>query len=111
MERSYCLNDKVTVKFDPEDGAFIKRLYAAFGELERLQAHHLDGGTDHFLRTVRSMREILDSLFDVPICGPLFGDIRPGAPAGDSPLWRNLLCAVMSQAGIAPPGPSEGGGG
>ena len=103
MERSYSLNGTVTVKFDPDDEAFIGRLHSSIDELERLQAHHFEGGLDQFVQTVRSMREILDSLFGTPICDPLFGDIRPGALAGGSPLWRNLLCAVMTQAGIASP--------
>lgn len=97
---SYKLNGAVEVTFNPKDPAFVERLYSAVDELNRLQAHHFDGGIDHFLHTVRRMREILDSLFDVPICDPLFGDIRPGALAEGAPLWQNLLYAVISQSGI-----------
>lgn len=97
---SYKLNGAVEVTFNPKDPAFAERLYSAIDELDRLQAHHFDGGVDHFLHTVRRMREILDSLFDVSICAPLFGDVRPGAFAQGAPLWRNLLYAVISQAGI-----------
>lgn len=108
---SYKLNGAVEVTFNPEDPAFVERLYSTIDELNRLQARHFDGGADHFLHTVRRMREILDSLFDVPICEPLFGGIRPGALAEGAPLWRNLLHAVISQAGIkkAITSVSEGG--
>ena len=47
------------------------------------------------------MRALLDGLFDVPICDALFGDIRVDASSDGSPLWVNLMLAVMGEVRTA----------
>ena len=102
----YRLNDRVTVRFNPTDMGFLEKLSSAFEKLDAIQeevraskesitderevfplARELDG----------KMRAILDTLFDVEICEPLFGPMNLFASSGGLPVWANLMLAVTEE--------------
>lgn len=102
--QTFKLNDAIEVSFNPTDIVFAEKIMNLFNELDDMQtacvkrfndtedaaeilttAHELDDG----------MREKLDSLFNVPICAPLFGSTSVYAAADGLPLWCNLLLALI----------------
>ena len=108
----YSLNDRVTVRFNPTDAAFLEKLTGLFSSLDALQeevsalqasipddddtavfplAHDLD---------VR-MRTLLDDFFGQPVCEPLFGSMNLFASAGGLPVWANLLLALSEEVETA----------
>ena len=101
----YRLNDRITVRFNPTDVSFLEKLAAAFERMDALQEEIRAAGESlteeqifPFARAQDAkMRECLDSLFDVPVCGALFGPVNLYASAGGFPLWANLLVAVSEE--------------
>ena len=105
----YSLNDRVTVKFNPTDAAFLEKLTALFLSLDALQeeASALQETTpeEEVFPLAKSldtrMRELLDGFFGQPVCEPLFGSMNLFASAGGLPVWANLLLAVSEEVEAA----------
>ena len=102
----YNLNGKVTVQFNPTDSGFIERLYTAFEELDEKQEGYKDKVekvTDkkELFSIARErdaeMRNIIDSVFDVPVSEKLFGGMNVYALSGGLPVWCNLMLAIMDE--------------
>lgn len=100
----YDLNGKVKVHFNPTDSAFVERLTGAFPQLEGKEGAYKSRVAEEadlaaVLATARKadsdMRAVLDGLFDVPVCGALFGDMNVYAVADGLPVWCNLLLACL----------------
>ena len=102
----YNLGGKVTVHFNPTDVGFLEKLSDSFAALDLIQeevklsqeeitdekdvfnlAKNLDG----------KMRDILNALFGMDVCTPLFGSMNLFASAGGLPLWANLMLAVADE--------------
>ena len=105
----YTLNDKCTVSFNPTDMEFVNRVNGAFEELDHKQeewkaqvetakkAEKFSEIYEFSKERDREMREIIDRLFDKPICTELFGDLNVYAYAGGMPVWANLLLALVDE--------------
>ena len=105
----YSLNDRVTVRFNPTDAAFLEKLTGLFSQLDALQEEVSalqasipdddDGATlfplAHDLDA--KMRALLDGFFGQPVCEPLFGSMNLFASAGGLPVWANLLLALSEE--------------
>ena len=93
---AYDLCGKVTVRFNPTDVGFLEKLSDSFAALDLIQeevklsqeeitdekdvfnlAKNLDG----------KMRDILNALFGMDVCTPLFGSMNLFASAGGLPVW------------------------
>ena len=102
----YDLGGKVTVRFNPTDVGFLEKLSDSFAALDLIQeevklsqeeitdekdvfnlAKNLDG----------KMRDILNALFGMDVCTPLFGSMNLFASAGGLPVWANLMLAVADE--------------
>lgn len=98
------LNNKVTVYFCPTDMEFIEKVFNV--------AETIDKKSEEFQERVSSMkdskgvfdegrvidaeiRELLNSIFDMDVCTPLFGSRRTYAAAGGLPVWANLIFAII----------------
>lgn len=106
--QGYSLNGKCAVKFDPADSGFIKRLHDAFALLEnqdtecRAEIRKTADKKKRFeIMDVHDteMRGIIDGLFNVPVCDAVFGTMNVFAMASGSPVWKNLMNAIMSECG------------
>lgn len=102
----YKINGGTTVRFNPTDSNFVKRLFAAY--------ETLDGKQDFYKRRVETMadkrevfvfakeqdeemRGIIDGLFDEPVSEGIFGAMNVYALADGLPVWCNLMFAVMDE--------------
>lgn len=103
--KEYHLNDRCVVAFNPTDHKFADKLYTAFDELQKKQkAREVDlekmttrEAFDYLARLDTEMREIIDGVFGVPVCTPLFGGVSVYASAEGSPLWFNLIMAIIGE--------------
>lgn len=103
---TYNLNDCCTVSFNPTDSAFAERLFDGFSQLDKKQQEYRSadlGSLDN--KDVfqiardrdREMREIINDVFGMDICKPLFGGMNVYALAQGLPLWANLMLAVIDK--------------
>ena len=105
--QEFDLNGKVKVYYNPADVNFVRKLYEAFGTLEKQQKKYEeevkavpeedpDAVFEFADKKDREMREIVDGCFDTEVCGPLFGGMSVYASnAQGIPLWMALFLAVL----------------
>lgn len=103
---SYSLNGKCEVSFNPADRSFVERFYNTFDELGKIQdnyskkAEELKEPADAFTLARQRDEEIgnvLDGLFNAPVCAAVFGDMSLCAFADGFPVWLNLMLAVLDE--------------
>lgn len=100
---TYTLNGKCEVTFNPTDSFFVERISGVFDKLDELQekytagVQNVDGSNVYeFARKCDAeMRDLMDTLFDHPICADVFGDLNVYAYANGLPVWANLLIALV----------------
>ena len=103
--QEYVVNDACTITFNPTDASFIGRLYDAF---ERLAAHQdayekklkeaPDAAVllDFMIEQDRDMRQIIDGVFNSPVCDGVMGSMNVFALGNTGlPVWSNFLLAVL----------------
>ena len=100
----------VIIRFNPTDGAFIQRLYNAFDTLDKKQEKYADevqkcGDRVEIFniadRRDKEMREIIDGLFEEPVCDSIFGSMNLYAMADGLHVWTNFLLALMDETDSA----------
>ena len=98
------------IRFNPTDGAFIQRLYNAFDTLDKKQDKYADevqkcGDRVEIFniadRRDKEMREIIDGLFEEPVCDSIFGSMNLYAMADGLHVWTNFLLALMDETDSA----------
>ena len=100
---TYTLNGKCEVTFNPTDSFFVERISGVFDKLDELQENYtagvqnVDGSNVYeFARKCDAeMRDLMDTLFDHPICTDVFGELNVYAYANGLPVWANLLMALV----------------
>lgn len=104
--KEYDFNGAVKVWFNPTDSAFVKKLYSTFTALDEKQDEYkreieaAQGNAKIFeIAEARDkeMRDMIDGIFGMPVCEPLFGSMNVYALADGFPVWANLLLAVMDE--------------
>lgn len=103
--QEYSLNDKCSVFFNPADTEFADRIYTAFDELRKKQekrTFELEKMTtretfDYLKQLDKEMRDTIDGVFGQPVCEPLFGSMSVYASAGGTPVWMNLMLAIIDE--------------
>ena len=100
----------VAIRFNPTDGAFIQRLYNAFDTLDKKQEKYADevqkcGDRVEIFniadRRDKEMREIIDGLFEEPVCDSIFGSMNLYALADGLHIWINFMLALMDETDSA----------
>ncbi len=105
-KQEFRLNDQVSVSFNPTDAAFVERIYDVFEKLDAEQQTYrseMDACADK--RKIfdiarqhdEKMREMIDGLFEAPVCAALFGSMNVYALADGLPVWANLMLAILDQ--------------
>ena len=102
----FDVNNKIKISFNPTDTTFVERLFEAFETLDKRQ----DAYKAEIERTANKraifdtarkmdaeMREIIDGIFDRPVCEELFGRMNVYAMADGLPVWCNFMLAVMDE--------------
>ena len=105
---TYNINGCCEVAFNPTDGGFAQRLAGVFSTLDKKQAEYAAalekaGSAEEIFavadRLDREMREMIDGIFDKPVCEAVFGSLNVYAMADGLPVWANLLLALMGEMG------------
>lgn len=102
----YTLNDAVTLRFNPTDPAFAKRIYARFSELEaedkawREKIQATADATE--LLTLydegdRIFRSAIDDTLGEGVAAAVLGGVSALAMADGFPVWMNILLAVVDE--------------
>lgn len=103
---TYTLNGDTQVSFNPTDSAFVEKLFSAFDTLDKRQGAYKAevekmGDKREIFDIARKrdaeMREIIDGVFEAPVCKALFGGMNVYAMADGLPAWANLMLAVMDE--------------
>ena len=105
-KKTFLVNGKCEITFNPTDAAFAGRMYDVFEDLESKQKArqnmsdaNLSGREifDQMRQVDREMREAIDGLFDAPVCDAVFGEMNLYAYGSGLPVWANFLLAIMDQ--------------
>lgn len=110
-ERTLELTDgkgkSVEVSFNPYDFMFLNALVTAAESLgeehEKLNSAKTDDWKAFYQTSVevdKRMRDILDAIFDAPICAALFPRQTVYAIGGGAPAWSNFLFAIVDQMDV-----------
>ena len=100
------MNGKCDISFNPTDSAFVERLFNAFDTLDKKQEAYkteiskVGDNREIFSIARRSdeeMREMIDGVFERPVCKDLFGGMNVYAMADGLPVWCNFLLTVMDE--------------
>ena len=99
----YRLNDNFSAWLNPTDPAFVSRLYARFSELEerdkawREKIGKLEGAAvlDAWEEGDTMFRSAIDDVLGEGCCRAVAGSASVLAMAGGSPIWMNILLAII----------------
>lgn len=103
---TFSVNGKSEISFNPTDSNFVERLFHAFDTLDKKQELYreevakLSDKREIFEvahRRDEEMRALLNEVFGVDVCGPVFGGMNVYAMADGLPVWCNFLLAVMDE--------------
>ncbi len=104
--KTFSVNGKVEVSFNPTDAFFVERLYSTFEELDRKQDSYKaevsrEGDKRKIFEIARrmdgEMREMIDGIFQQPVCEEIFGGMNVYALSEGLPVWCNFLLAIMDE--------------
>lgn len=103
----YDINGMATVRFNPTDADFVKRLYKTFTDLdarqEEFQAKVKEIGEDgdamfaYADERDKEMRGIIDNLLGDGVADALFPNMNCYALADGLPVWINLMFAIADE--------------
>lgn len=102
---SYNLNGKCEVRFNPADEMFFNRFFDALDTLTGIQEEYSkrpapEKPAERF-ETARErdgkMQEVIDGLFNAPVCENVFDGVSVCAFADGFPVWLNLMFSVMDE--------------
>lgn len=103
---TFNVNDRAEVSFNPTDSNFVERLFSAFDGLDKRQDAYKEEVSriadkrkifELTRRLDEEMREMIDGIFQQPVCESLFGSMNVYALADGLPVWCNFLLVVMDQ--------------
>lgn len=103
---TFTVNGKCDISFNPTDSAFVERLFNAFDTLDKKQEAYKTeiskvGDNSEIFDIARrrdeEMRELIDGVFEHPVCKDLFGGMNVYAMADGLPVWCNFLLTVMDE--------------
>ena len=101
---AYSVNGNCDISFNPTDSTFVEKLFNAFDTLDKRQdAYKAEvertANKREIFDTARKMdadmREIIDGVFESPVCASVFGGMNVYALADGLPVWCNLMLAVI----------------
>lgn len=102
LELSDGKGHSIEVQFNPYDPLFLGKIMTTAEELDAIQqkirGHEVTEWKELYQLSVdtdKEMREVLDALFEVPICDTLFPHQTVHALGNGFPAWVNLLYALI----------------
>ena len=108
--KRYNINGVCEVSFNPTDSNFVERIYSAFDLLDKKHENYrekVEKTADHkkifeMSRELDAeMREVIDGIFQTPVCSAVFGSVNVYAVADGLPIWCNLMLSIMDEIDTA----------
>lgn len=107
--KTFDINGKCEVVFNPTDPAFVERIYNTFDALDKKQEAYkseIEKAEERETFGIaqkrdKEMREMIDSAFGAPVCEAVFGSTNVYALADGLPVWVNLILAIMEKTGTS----------
>lgn len=103
---TYNINGRCTVDINPTDSFFVERLYKVFEKLDKEQ----DGYKAQVQKMAdkkeifefchekdAEMREMINSIFEKPVCDAVFCNMSVYSIADGLPVWANFILAIMDE--------------
>ncbi|MEM5767593.1 MAG: hypothetical protein AAGU32_04810 [Bacillota bacterium] len=103
---TFEVNGNTEISFNPTDSNFVERLFNTFDTLDKKQESYkaeIERMTDkrEIFKIARArdaeIRELIDAIFERPVCADIFGGVNVYALADGLPVWCNFLLAVMDE--------------
>ncbi|BAK99014.1 hypothetical protein OBV_18160 [Oscillibacter valericigenes Sjm18-20] len=103
---TFSINGVCDISFNPTDSAFVEKLFNAFDTLDKRQEAYKaeiekTANKREVFGTARKMdaemREIIDGVFDRPVCADIFGGMNVYALADGLPVWCNFMMAIIDE--------------
>lgn len=107
--KTFDVNGKCCISFDPDDGAFAQRIFDAFPELDRLftgykkQAGKLSKTQYYALskETANTMCETINHAVGASICNEILDNtLMLLFPAAGTPIWYNILFGIAEKISV-----------
>lgn len=100
---TFSINGKSEVTFNPTDSTFVEHVSQVFDKLDELQEAYADtvqkmdvnNVFEYARKSDAEMRELIDTVFEHPICADVFGEMNVYAYANGLPAWANLMMAII----------------
>lgn len=98
--------EEVSVRFNPTDTNFARKIYDTFEELSSTEDDYqkrieeATGTADVFVISAEldaHMREKVNELFGKDVCTAIAGETNMYAMAGGMPIWANLVLAIFDE--------------
>lgn len=108
--KTFSLNDKCEISFNPTDSAFAEKLFNAFDTLDKKQEEYRrEAAAARDPRQIfafvkerdAEMRTLIDDTLGAPVCSSLFANMNVYALANGLPVWCNLMFAIMDEMDTA----------
>ena len=105
-KKTFLVNGKCEITFNPTDAAFAGKLYDVFETLEHKQkarkslADTNATGREIFdqMRQIdKEMRDAIDGVFEAQVCDAVFGEMNLYAYGDGMPVWANFLLTIIDQ--------------
>lgn len=102
--KEFEVNGNAVLAFNPTDSAFVEKLFGAFETLDKRQDTYKEevektADKREIFETARKMdaemREIIDGVFERPVCADIFGSMNVYALGGGFPVWCNFMLSIM----------------
>lgn len=102
----YTINDAVTIRINPTDPAFVKKVYARFSELEGEDKAWREkiSSTDDAAELLslydegdRIFRRAIDDTLGEGVADAVLGGVSALALADGFPVWMGILLAVIDE--------------
>ena len=104
--KTYTVNGKGEISFNPTDSNFVKRLYEGFESLDAKQEGYkseIQNLTDkkeifEFANARdKEMRDLIDTIFQQPVSEVVFEGLNVYALADGLPLWANFILSIFDE--------------
>lgn len=102
--KTFTVNGKAEISFDPADINFVHRLFSLMEKLEQQQREdpaEIENVFEEFAARDKAMRAEIDEVFGEPVCEKVFGTTNVYSPAGGLPVCMNFLLAVIDEVDAA----------
>lgn len=108
--KEYTVNGTTTIRFNPTDSDFVKRLFDAFDEIDKESDEWKNTVTktgdrnkifELTAKADKETRAAINGVFGYDVCTDVFGNMNVYALGDGLPVWVNFCIAIMEECDTA----------